>query len=554
MIIGKIKKIIDFALSKLGVHDHTYIIDKTSKINHGDFYTNVALTLSKQLKRKPMDIATEIVDLLNAEDNMLKTNFLDVQISVPGFINFFIKSDDHDDLLNLINKQKNEFPIFAKENKKYLVEYVSANPTGLLHIGHAANAVYGDLICALLKKCGYDVVSEYYVNDAGNQIDKLASSVLVRYLQSYDQTIELIDDAYHGQEIFSAAQALREQFADKFTNLTLDDTFTIVDHNQAEIIKQFCVDYFLSEIKKDLLSMHTEIQHYTSEKAIRQTNLITETLGKLKNHTYEQDQALWLRTTDFGDDKDRVLIKSNGAMTYFLPDIAYHYYKLQTHKPDVMINLFGTDHLGYITRLKAGVSCFGFDPDNLIILTSQIMKLTKNNEEFKLSKRSGQSLTIRDLIEVIGANALRWFLGSSSINTHVVIDVDVALAKDNNNPLFYVQYAHARCFSLLNKNRDIPCVIQTDLLSNEKERALLDQLHYFKKTISVATQTFSMHKIANYLYELANLLHNYYANIKIIDHDNLTLTGARLGLIHAVKQVLKNGLALLKIPADNEMY
>ncbi|MCV3743694.1 arginine--tRNA ligase [Ureaplasma sp. ES3154-GEN] len=548
MIITKIKKIIDQILSESGLENHNYVIDKTSNIEHGDFYTNVAMTLTKIWRKKPVEIAQDLVGKI--DQNVFK----DIRVVNPGFINFVLQPKDNQELLETINAETRDFPVFAPQDKKYLVEYVSANPTGLLHIGHAANAVYGDLICALLKKSGYDVASEYYVNDAGNQVDKLASSILIRYLQNFNKPFDLVEDSYHGNEIKEAANALQRQVSDQFVNVQVDTDFNIVDHKVREYIKEFGVQYFLKEIKNDLNLMHTVIDNYTSEKAIRATDLIPTTLNQLDEYTYKQGGALWLKTTLFNDDKDRVLIKSDQAMTYFLPDIAYHYYKYLTYKPDVMINLFGTDHLGYITRLKAGVKCFGFNPDNLIVLTSQIMKLTKNNEEFKLSKRSGQSLTIRDLISVIGPNALRWFLGSSSMNTHVVIDVDVALAKDNNNPLFYVQYAHARCFSLLNKNKDLIPAIDANLLTNEKERNLCNQLHYFRKTISIATNTFSMHKIANYLYELANLLHNYYANVKIIDRDQIPLTQARLGLIKSVKQVLFNGLALLKITADDEMY
>ncbi|AJQ45470.1 arginyl-tRNA synthetase [Ureaplasma diversum] len=549
MIFSKINNLIIEALNKLEIDISNFVVDKTKNIKFGDFYSNVCLVLSKQLKKNPLEIANLIKEQIKSDD------FLEVSVQAPGFLNFKIKPTDHAQLLNSIYQQKNEFGNFTKKDLKINIEYVSANPTGFLHIAHAANAIYGDTLANLLNTYGYSVETEYYINDAGNQIDKLAMSVLVRYLQLFNQSIQLPSDAYHGNEINLVAEQLKAKYNDQFINATLNENECISDQEVNSLIKQFSIDFMLAEIKKDLASIRTNIQTYTSELMIRNSGLIEKTLKKIEPYTYVLDNAKWLKTTLFGDDKDRVLVKSDGSYTYFTPDIAYHDYKFSHDNKtvDKLINIWGTDHLGYIARMKAAMQTLGHNPDDLIVVCAQVMKLTKNNEEFKLSKRSGQSLTIKELVEIIGADALRWFLGSSSMNSHVVIDVDLALSKSNNNPLYYVQYAHARANQVLNKQH-LEFDFSVDLLTDEKEKELLNQLHYFKHTIANAAQLYEPHKIATYLYDLAQLFHNYYANVKIHDQNNLAVSAQRYSLVWCVKQVIANGLAIMKIQPYDSMF
>lgn len=548
MIFSKINNLIVQALNNLDIQVPNFVVDKTKNIKFGDFYSNVALVLTKQLKKPPMEIASFIKEEIDSDV------FLKISIQAPGFLNFQIKNQDNAQLLNSIYQQKDSFGLFDKKKLKVNIEYVSANPTGFLHIAHAANAIYGDTLANLLTTFGYSVQTEYYINDAGNQIDKLAMSVLVRYLQLFNKPIELPIDAYHGNEIKLVAEHLKTKYNDQFVDVKLSEQETIVDFKINTLIKKEATEFMLSEIKKDLNSIRTNIETYTSELMIRNSGLIEKTLDKMRKYIYFKDDAQWLKTTLFGDDKDRVLVKSDGSYTYFTPDIAYHDYKFsRDNKVDKLINIWGTDHLGYIQRMKAAMQTLNHNPDDLIIVCAQVMKLTKNNEEFKLSKRSGQSLTIKELVEIIGVDALRWFLGSSSMNSHVVIDVDLALSKSNNNPLYYVQYAHARANQVLNK-RHYSFDFKTDLLIDEREKELLNQLHYYKHTISNAAELYEPHKITTYLYDLAQIFHNYYANVKIHDESNLELSTQRYSLVWCVKQIIANGLAIMKIKPYDSMF
>lgn len=550
MITQKISEELNKALAKMGIHDTQetkILVDKTKNIKFGDFYTNIAMILSKKNNKSPLEMAKEIAN--NFEQDL----FLEVNLQPPGFLNFKLKAKDHENLLKQIYYEKDRFGQFSKKNITYNIEYVSANPTGYLHIAHAANAIYGDILANLLKIYGYDVETEYWINDAGNQIDKLAMSVLVRYLQLQNINIQLPADAYHGQEIHLVAQTLYQTYKNQFINVRLNEKYEIDDDIANQEIKNFAVKYLLNEIKNDLASINTFIDTYTSENWIRNSGRILEVLSKIKPYTYTLDGALWLKTTTFGDDKDRVLIKSDGSYTYFTPDIAYHDYKFNKTNTTKLIDVWGTDHLGYIARLKAAMNALGYDPNNLEIVCAQVMKLVKNNQEFKLSKRSGQSLTIKDLVEIIGKDALRWFLGSSSMNSHVIIDVDIALSKNNNNPLYYVQYAHARANQVLNK-QVYELDFKTDLLTETRERELLNQLHFYKQTIANAANNREPHRISNYLYDLAQIFHNYYANVKINNDNNKVLSAQRYTLVWCVKQVLANGLAIMKIAPYDQMY
>ncbi|MDE6289321.1 MAG: arginine--tRNA ligase [Ureaplasma sp.] len=540
----------DLAVSKINLKNANYLVEKSKNVSFGDLSSNVALTLSKEFKKSPMEIAKLIVE------NIDLSKFKSIEISNPGFINFRLSEKYFSSLISKILVQDKKYPIFNKTGLTYNVEWVSANPTGLLHIGHARNAVNGDVFVSLLEKTGNRVIREYVVNDAGNQMNILASSVLVRYKQLLNIDAELASDSYHGDEIKLVAEALFKKYKNKFINTEIDkETFRITNEKDNLIIRKFARDFLLKQIQEDLAQIGTHIDIYFSELKIHNSGLIPKTIEKLGDNVYEQDGAIWLKTTKFGDDKDRVLIKSDGKPTYFMPDIAYHEIKLNRRpKPVKLIAIWGADHYSYITRMKIALQALGYKAEQLEIACMQMVRLVKNGEEFKMSKRTGQSLTLMDLVNAIGKDASRWFLLSTSISTHLELDVDVATQQDSKNPIYYVEYAHARANTLLNKADKINKKdINTNLLELDIEKEILNELNFYEICIENAAKALEPHKITNYVYNLAKLFHNYYNNVQVLNIENLELKKQRIALVNAVKNIIRNALDLLGIKAYIKM-
>lgn len=550
----KIQDLIEQSLQILSYPEVKFNVEKTKSIKFGDYSSNVALMLKKikpwgELKT-PIQIAEEIASNINPK------MFSKIEVVPPGFINFYLNDVITKELFDCIHSQKEKYPIFEKVDQVYNVEYVSANPTGYLHIGHARNAVFGDVLAKLLSKIGINVITEYVVNDAGNQMNILASSVLVRYKELFGQNITLPDDSYHGLEIIEVAKELKNKFNDAFLNVEINNDFIITNSDVRETIRKFSRDYLLEIIKSDLASLGVHIDIYYSEQEIHKNNLIPVTLEKLGNNVYEKDGAIWLQTTKFGDDKDRVLIKSDKTPTYFMPDIAYHDIKLnRPPKPNKLINVWGADHYSYITRMKIALKSLGYSDDIMEVISMQMVRLMKDGSEFKMSKRSGQSLTLKDLVNTLGKDVSRWFMISTSPSTHIELDVDLALKQDNNNPIYYIEYAHARCFSILEKTNFSYKIGQDNFsgLTLEIEKELIGNLMNFQNIIYNAATTYEPHKIANYVYNIAKLFHSYYGSVMINDQNNIELTNQRLSLVSAVKIILENALSLLGIEAYDKM-
>lgn len=550
----KIQDLIEQSLQILSYPEVKFNVEKTKSIKFGDYSSNVALML-KKIKpwgdlKTPIQIAEEIASNINPK------MFSKIEVVPPGFINFYLNDVITKELFDCIHSQKEKYPIFEKVDQVYNVEYVSANPTGYLHIGHARNAVFGDVLAKLLSKIGINVITEYVVNDAGNQMNILASSVLVRYKELFGQNITLPDDSYHGLEIIEVAKELKNKFNDAFLNVEINNDFIITNSDVNETIRKFSRDMLLEIIKSDLASLGVHIDIYYSEQEIHKNNLIPITLEKLGNNVYEKDGAIWLQTTKFGDDKDRVLIKSDKTPTYFMPDIAYHDIKLnRPPKPNKLINVWGADHYSYITRMKIALKSLGYSDDIMEVISMQMVRLMKDGSEFKMSKRSGQSLTLKDLVNTLGKDVSRWFMISSSPSTHIELDVDLALKQDNNNPIYYIEYAHARCFSILEKTNFSYKIGQDNFsgLTLEIEKELIGNLINFQNIIYNAATTYEPHKIANYVYSLAKLFHSYYGSVMINDQNNIELTNQRLSLVSAVKIILENALSLLGIEAYDKM-
>lgn len=550
----KIQDLIEQSLQILSYPEVKFNVEKTKSIKFGDYSSNVALMLKKikpwgELKT-PIQIAEEIASNINPK------MFSKIEVVPPGFINFYLNDVITKELFDCIHSQKEKYPIFEKVDQVYNVEYVSANPTGYLHIGHARNAVFGDVLAKLLSKIGINVITEYVVNDAGNQMNILASSVLLRYKELFGQNITLPDDSYHGLEIIEVAKELKNKFNDEFLNVEINNDFIITNSDVRETIRNFSRDILLEIIKNDLASLGVHIDIYYSEQEIHKNNLIPITLEKLGNNVYEKDGAIWLQTTKFGDDKDRVLIKSDKTPTYFMPDIAYHDIKLnRPPKPNKLINVWGADHYSYITRMKIALKSLGYSDDIMEVISMQMVRLMKDGSEFKMSKRSGQSLTLKDLVNTLGKDVSRWFMISSSPSTHIELDVDLALKQDNNNPIYYIEYAHARCFSILEKTNFSYKIGQDNFsgLTLEIEKELIGNLINFQNIIYNAATTYEPHKIANYVYNIAKLFHSYYGSVMINDQNNIELTNQRLSLVSAVKIILENALSLLGIAAYDKM-
>ncbi len=531
--------------------DLSIVLERPKSADHGDFATNLALVLAKPLKQNPRMIATQIIDALPASEYIAKT-----EIAGAGFINFFLNPQSKQVVIKEVLKAGHQYGRNHNGNKqKVQVEFVSANPTGPLHVGHGRGAAVGDCLSVLLDANGWDVTREFYYNDAGAQIDNLTVSVLARCKGISTEHESFPENGYRGEYINDIAAA----FLAKHTVVADDIEVTASgDINDLESMRAFSVAYLRHEQDLDLKAFQIKFDVFSLESALYKNGKVEETVQALikSGHTYEENDALWLKTTDFGDDKDRVMRKTDGGYTYFVPDVAYHAEKWERGFVRV-INEQGADHHSTITRVRAGLQALDIGipqgwPDYVL---HQMVTVMRGGEEVKLSKRAGSYVTLRDLIEEVGCDATRYFLAARRADSQLVFDIDLARSQSNDNPVYYIQYAHARICSVLGQwGGDTGNLIHTDLtpLNNAHETALMQRLGEYPEIVANAATDLAPHTIANYLKELASDLHSYYNEYKfLIDDEALKL--ARLSLIHATQQVLKNGLDLLGVEARQKM-
>jgi len=538
-----IAHIIKCSLEKLSIEkDLTEIVIEVPKEKtNGDYSTNIALVLTKQLHTSPLEIAKKIVSNIEPNDIIEQ-----IAIAPPGFINIYLsKKYLQNQIKTILKEDKNYGNSNIGQNKKINIEFVSANPTGTLHVGHGRGATYGDNLARIMSKIGFDVTKEYYINDAGNQMYNLGVSIKERYKEICGLECNIPENGYHGKEIITLAQKIY----DFYGNSKLE--------SDIEFFKQEGLNELLDQIKKDLDRYRVNFNLFTSEQSLYDKGLVEQTLMNLQrtDNCYIKEDALWLKTTNYGDEKDRVLVKNDGNYTYFLPDIAYHMDKYRRGY-DELINVFGSDHHGYINRLKAAITILGEDSNKLNIKILQMVRLIKDGEELKLSKRTGKTVTLIDLIDELGVNTTRYFFSSRSLDTQMDFDLDLALKQSNENPVYYIEYANARICSIiknyqgnLNTINDIREFITLD---NDNTYNILNKLYEFPDIVISAGLKKQPHLIANYAYELAALFHSYYQKEKIIT-DNEVYTKERIALLMAIKIVLNNALDLIGIIPREEM-
>lgn len=541
-ITNKIRQELNNVLAKLNISTEINFVVEIPKDNsNGDYATNVAMQLTRVLRKNPRMIAEEIVSLFDKQACDLEK----IEIAGPGFINFFVKSTSFSPLINHVLEKKDKFGSqdYGK-GKKYDVEFVSANPTGDLHLGHAWQAALGDSICNLLEFVGYDVTREYYVNDAGVQILKLSQSIYARYQQALGIDVKFPEDGYHGRDIINFANQLKQQHGDSL----LDKPLTY--------FRKIGIEHELDKIRKDLDYFRVKFDVYSHEVKLYEDGLVDNVIPTLrqKGYIYEKDDAIWFKTTEFGDDKDRVVKKSDGTYTYFLPDIAYHQNKLERGF-DYLVNILGADHHGYIKRMEAAICALGYQKDQIQYVIHQMVKLIKDGEELKLSKRTGKAYTLKDLCDEIGVNATRFQFASKNPGSHMELDIDLAVKQSNENPVYYIQYAHARCHSIMEQYEKLDVEVDTSgsMLTNPKEIDLLKHIGEFEKVVLDAALNKAPFKITNYLYTLASLFHTFYNECKVIDKENLKLTSQRVVLAKMTRITIKNGLQLVGVEALNKM-
>lgn len=534
----KLTELIKNSLQKLNIETDNIIIEKPSKKENGDYSSNIALTLTKKLHKSPLEIANMIKENIEYE-NIIS----EIQIAHPGFINFYLKKEFIQSYINKIITEKNNYgKNTIGNNEKINIEFVSANPTGILHIGHGRGATYGDNLARIMNFSGYDVTKEYYVNDAGNQMNNLGISIKERYRELCGYECNLPENGYHGKEIIDLAKDIYNRYG----NTKLD--------SDIEFFRKEGLDKLLDQIKKDLDRYRVNFNIFTSEQSIYDRCLVEDTLNKLKQSgsCYIKDDALWLKTTDYGDEKDRVLIKSDGNYTYLTPDIAYHLDKI-SRGYDRLIDVLGSDHHGYIARLKAALSMLGKDSNILDIKILQMVRLIKDGEELKLSKRTGKTITLMELVDEIGVNATRYFFSSHSLDTSMDLNIDLALKQSNENPVYYIEYANARICSILKKYHKKANLHDNYLtLQSEDTYSILNKLIEFEDIVISSAKKEAPHLVANYVYELATLFHSFYAKEQIIT-ENEEETEEKINLLLAVQIVIQNALDLLGIIPREEM-
>lgn len=512
----------------------------------GDFASNIAMQSARVAHRAPRQIAQAIVD------QMAYPWLEKAEIAGAGFMNFFLKNDVIYDTLQKILAAGADYgkaPLRADDTVQ--VEYVSANPTGPLHVGHGRGAAYGSALVNLLRAAGYNVEAEYYINDAGNQMNNLAASVNARYLELLGKDAEIPENGYHGHDIIETAQAIIDADGDKYLDMP--------EAERLEIFKDRAYAEKLKALKRDLAHFNVHYDKWFSERtlhpdAINAAVKVLEERGKI----YEKDGALWLKSTDYGDDKDRVVIRDNGVPTYLAADIAYHKNKYDRGFK-AMINVWGADHHGYVARVKAALAALGYDPQKLEVLLLQMVSLFRNGTLVKMSKRTGQAITLNELIEEVGTDAARYFFIMRSLDTQLDFDLDLATSHSNENPVYYIQYAHARIYSIYKQAKDAGVnldidwqTVQWDTLQDEQELALIKKMAAFPEEVQKAAVERAPHRIAHYVYELAGLFHTFYNHCRIIQDDK-ELEKARLALVTAVRITIANSLAILGVSAPEKM-
>lgn len=543
-LIEEIKASIEKANLAEDIPEIKVEIPKDTK--NGDYSTNIAMVLTKVAKRNPREIAQAIVDNLDTS----KANVKQVDIAGPGFINFYL---DNQYLTAVIPEAINKGDKFGcaeeSKNTNILLEYVSANPTGDLHIGHARNAAVGDSLANILIASGYNVTREYYINDAGNQITNLARSIETRFFEALgDTSHEMPADGYNGKDIIEIGKDL----ADKHPEMK-----DYSDEERLKTFRQLGVDYEMDKLKKDLADFNVHFDNWFSETSLYENGAIDNTLAKMNElgYTYEADGATWLRTSDFKDDKDRVLIKKDGTYTYFTPDTAYHYNKINRGN-DILIDLMGADHHGYINRLKASLETFGVDSNRLEIQIMQMVRLMQDGVEVKMSKRTGNAITLREIMDEVGIDAARYFLTMRSPDSHFDFDLELAKEKSQDNPIYYAQYAHARICSILKQAKEQGVEVTADAdfstITNEKAIDLLKKVAEFEPTIESAAENRAPHRLTNYIQDLASAFHKFYNAEKVLT-DDAEKTKAHIALVDAVRITLHNALALVGVSAPESM-
>lgn len=547
-----LKTAIAEAIVKAGIVEReqlpAFVIEVPKDKSHGDLATNVAMQLTRIAKRNPRQIAEAIIENLDQTAASIES----AEIAGPGFINFRMNKSYLYDVVQDVAKQGADYGrVKIGEGQSVQVEFVSANPTGSLHLGHARGAAVGDALCNVLDFAGYNVNREYYINDAGNQVNNLVTSLEARYKQALGMDAEMPADGYYGEDIIGFAKDLAAQEGDRLLQLS--------DEERAKFFRSFGLEKELGKIKRDLARFNVHFDTWFSETSLYETGAVIEALDALKagGKVFEEDGATWLRTTDFGDDKDRVLIKNDGSYTYLTPDVAYHRNKY-ARGFDRMINIWGADHHGYIPRMKAAMEALGNDPDKLVVLIAQMVSLYQDGEKVKMSKRTGKAVTMEDLMDEVGVDAIRYFFTMRSMDSHLDFDMDLAISTSNENPVFYVQYAHARICSIYRQAEEqgiaVKPVSEVDLssLKTEHEYDLLRKMGELPEEIEVAAREYAPHRLIRYVYELASLLHSYYKAERVITED-AGQTQARLALLGAVRTVIANVLRLVGVSAPERM-
>lgn len=534
-----------------GKFEGEILIEKPREKSHGDWATNIAMQFARTAKKAPRAVAEIIVGNMNFEGTYIKT----AEIAGPGFINFRLGDEWLADAVRIMDETGSDY---GRQNigggKKVMIEFVSANPTGPMHMGNARGGALGDSLAAVMKFCGYDVTREFYLNDAGAQIEKLGKSLEARYIQLLcgEDACEFPEDGYHGGDIKVHMQEFIAEYGDKYLNTESDE--------RRKVFAQYALEKNFKKLQKDLGTYKINYDVWFRETSLYKSGEVEETVNLLKNsgHTYMKEDALWLRSTDFGLEKDDVLVRNNGIPTYFAVDIAYHRNKFEKRGFERVINIWGADHHGHVARMKGAMQALGIDPSRLEVILMQLVRLVKDGKPAKMSKRTGEMITLSDLLEDIGVDATRFFFNLRQADSHFDFDLDLAAEQTNENPVYYVQYAHARICSILKRmeeeNIGVKPAGEIDLsvLKEEEEKELIKMLASYPEELKTATLTTDPTRITRYVLNLASGFHTFY-NACHIKGEEENLMYARLLLAKCVKEVIASGLGLLGVTAPDKM-